>query len=596
MKRGNKVRLPLLLVACLCAVLAMSASAAAADKTEIPVADGVAIPPNVDSVIVISGSDYDMGYQYVQQYVQVFGTEMLKNLQRTFAEEQVLALKAYQWYLKQFAPEYIEQFKGMAQAATDADVPLSYAEVMANYCVAFRGGSPAVYPGTEPEGSGDETLPPSGGCTGFAAWGGTTRSGELICAGSSDAEPGFGYLLVAYPETGNDYILAVHTVSNQWGLRRGTIHPAMNNKGLCFAHHGAGVHGNEQDGYCVPPMLMSEHTLRFADNSKQALKMQLAYPHGSTYNRGLWADTSGDAFDIECRDPKTVRRPGDNGERDFIYATNNCLTDKLTITKDDAWLADVFDWDLTFVPHGGWTAMDEDAVRRNLLIWNMLDNYRGKVDLEFVKMMWRFPGRLPDYPSLEEADEGMYANQSAGWDSKICALGNAVVGVCLPDNGDQGVFYDCVGPASAQANGQCPSYSYFIPDATHTFFQVKLAADPKAAVGAAYDRAMYDLSYANIELRKLTYADTAFVPLKEVFDRAVTEWYKARHSQDLAGKTTGNEAVCHWGKALRGFARCQAYANQVYEALVPAPDDPKDLGLKKYWGGWGDWESWLGSH
>jgi len=29
---------------------------------------------------------------------------------------------------------------------------------------------------------------------------------------------------------------------------------------------------------------------------------------------------------------------------------------------------------------------------------------------------------------------------------------------------------------------------------------------------------------------------------------------------------------------------------------VPQPDDPKDLGLKKYWGGWGDWTSWLGSH
>ncbi len=596
MRKGYRVRLPLLLVACLCAALVMAAGAAAADKPEIPFADGVPIPPNVDPVIVISGSDYDIGYQYFQQFVQINGAEMLQNLQREFTEEQLLALKAYQWYIKEYAPEFIEQFKGMAAGATDAGVELTYAEVLSNYCVEHFTNEPGVYPGTEPEGSGDDTLPPTGGCSGFAAWGRTTRDGKLICAGSSDAEPGFGHLLVVYPETGNNYVVAVHSMCDQFGIEPGSIHPAMNNKGLCYAHHGAGIAGDEVQGYCVPAVLAVEHTLRFTDNAEQALKMQLAYPHGFTHDRGLWADTTGDAFDIECRDPETVRRPGDNGEKDFIYATNNCLTKKLTITKDEAWLADAFDWEITFVPHGGWTAMDEDAVRRNLLIYNMLHNYRGKVDLEFVKMMWRFPGRLPKYSSLEAADEGMYANESAGWDSKICALGNALVGLCLPDKGDQGIYYACVGPATAQANAQCPSYSYFTPDATHTFYQVQLAADPEAVVSAAHDRAMYDLSYANIELRKLTYADTAFAPLKEVFDRAVTEWYKARHSQDLAGKTSGNEAVCNWGKALRGFTRCQAYANQVYESLVAQPASPSDLGLKKYWGGWGDWESWLGSH
>jgi hypothetical protein len=606
MRRSGRFRLLVLLVVCICtavalAVLVGDSRSAAAEKEaaqlgkpEVPLVDGVPVPPNVDPVIVVTGSDYEMGYQYYQQFVQIYGKAMLQRLQRTFTEDQLDTLRAYQWYIKKYTPEFIEEFKGMAAAATEAGVPLSYQEVLANYCIGHFSDEPASYPGTEPPGSGDDTLPP-GGCSGFVAWGSTTKDGKLIASGSSDAEQGFGHLLIAFPETGNAYVAAVHSMVWQHGLEPGTVHPAMNNKGLVYAHHGAGIDGNEKPGYSVPPDMAVEHTLRFADNAKQALDLQLGYPSGARVG-GLWADTSGDAFDIECSDPLTVRRAGENGEKDFLYATNNCLTKKLTITKDEAWLADAFGWDIKYVPHGGWTAMDEDAVRRNLLMWNMLHNYQGSVDVAFAKMMWRFAGKLPDYPSLEAADEGMYANQSQGWDSKICALGNTVVGICLPDKGDQGVFYDCQGSATPQANAQCPSYAYWTPDATHTFFKVQLASDPAAVADAAKSQAMYDLSYANIELRKLTYSDAAYAPLKAIFDKAASDWYVARHYQTLAGQTSGTDSVCHWGKAIRYFTRCQAYAQEVYEALVPPADTPSDLGLKKYWGGWGEWASWLGSH
>jgi len=561
-----------------------------AEPVETTVIDGARIPADVRPVVVVSGSDYDMGYQRYQQLAEIFGLGYLQDMKQTFTDEDLVSLKAYQWYVQESMPELIEQLKGMAAGATDAGVPMSYAEALANE-LSLKGVK--AYPGTEPPGSQDDTLPPSG-CSGFVAWGSTTKDGKLIAAGSLDAEHGGdGYVLVAFPETGNDYIIMSQDVWDHVG------HPGMNNKGLVYAHHGAGESSREAASYATIGFMGTSgeayvhHTLRFADNAAQALDMTMAYPPGSRAH-GLWADTSGDAFNAECRDPRIVRRAGDNGEQDFLYATNNSLAAGFKPVR--AWLANAFGWDITFVPHGGWTAMDEDAVRRNLVMWNMLHNYRGKVDLEFVKMMWRFPGRLPDYPSLEAADEGMYANQSAGWDSKICALGNEAIGICQPDDGDKGLYYAINGPATSQANAQCPGYAFWTPGETHTFYEVQLAADPEAVVSAAHDRAMYDLSYANIELRKLTYADTAFAPLKEIFDKAVAEWYKARHAQDLAGETTGNEAVGNWAKALRGFTRCQAYANQVYEALVPQPDDPKDLGLKKYWGGWGDWTSWLGSH
>jgi hypothetical protein len=610
MHKKTVFRLVALAVVCIgvAAALAVSfggAQSAAAEqqraqlnKPEVSYVDGTLIPPAVEPVIVLQGSDYNIGYQYAQQIVQIDGLQALQAMQRSLTDEQRSALKASQWYIKKYMPEFIDQFRGMAAGAGAAGIRLTYEEVLANYC------DLKTYEGTEPPGSQDDSLPPSG-CSGFAAWGSTTKDGKLICAGSSDNEPGKGsafsisHLLVVFPETGNSYIASVGPRLDIPGGPLACSHPGMNNKGLCYAHHGAGVAGGEQQGYAsfghAAEVLYPLHTLRFADNAKQALDMQLSYPSGARV-RGLWADTSGDAFDIECRDPEVVRQAGENGEQGFLYATNNCLTKKITITKDDAWLADAFGWDITYVPHGGWTAMDEDAVRRNLVMWNMLHNYQGHVDLAFVKMMWRFAGRLPDYPSLEAADEGMYANQSQGWDSKICALANMQVGICQPDKGDQGLYFSCTGPAGKLANGQCPGYSFFIPEATHTFYEVQLASDPAAVADAAKSQAMYDLSYANIELRKLTYANAAYAPLKAIFDKASSEWYVARHYQDLAGKSSGNDAVCDYGKALRYFTRCQAHAQQVYEALVPPAQTPSDLGLKKYWGGWGEWTSWLGSH
>ena len=42
-------------------------------EAEISFAGEVPLIPNVRPVIILSGSDYDMGYQYYQQVIQIFG-------------------------------------------------------------------------------------------------------------------------------------------------------------------------------------------------------------------------------------------------------------------------------------------------------------------------------------------------------------------------------------------------------------------------------------------------------------------------------------------------------------------------------------------
>jgi hypothetical protein len=556
-------------------------------KSEITYEDGVPLAPNVAAVIILQGSDYDMGYQYAQQLYQIFGPWALENLHYEFTEKDTIALKAYQWHLKNYASEFIDTFRGMAAGSTAAGIELSYEEVLAEYCTdIFDRGLPA-YPGTEPPESQKDNIPLHG-CSGFTAWGTATKDGKLIASSSSDHWVVYEFVLVVLPETGNNYMIGTNLPLGP------SVHPGMNNKGLVYAHHGgAGTDGNEKPGYGLTPHLRVQHTLRFANSADDALAMELAYTRGSGVMRafGLWADVSGKAFVLECRDPKVVRRAGDHGERDFLYATNNCLAESLEPFQRSG-LGGGFGIPPFYVPHGGWNVDDLNSVRRNLCMWNALHNYHGKVDLDFVKMLWRFPSQPPAYATLEEADIKLYETKGMGWNSHIGNLANELVGIVRPDSGDKGKYYACVGPVARQAEPLSAGFHYYPIAATHTFFELQLAANPSDIVNATKKRAQYDLYYANKELRKLTYTDVAYAPLDAIFNQAAIEMQKGEYYLVLAQKTQGNESICHYGKATRGFTRCQAYARQVYESLVIPPCKPTDLGLGEWSGSWGQWESY----
>lgn len=575
-------------------------------KPEISFAGEVPLPPNVRPVIVLKGSNYDMGYQYYAELVHVFGTWIVQEIARDeFSKEELDALKVYQYYTKKYMPEIIDMMKGMADGATEAGVSLSYEEVLA-HCTAstlsrerFPTHTIKSYPGAPTE-SEREKLLLEDGCSGWAAWGSTTADRKLICSGSTDHPYRCETTIVAFPEEGgNNFIISLF-FPNQLGQTGG--HPGMNNKGLAYVHHGAThwIRGKpeEEFTYGVKEGFAILHTLRFANNAAEAEKMQLSYLSGDGYAGGFWVDVSGNAFDIECREsPKAIRRPGDYGETDFLYSTNNALHKNLGhCQKAPDGAGNIH------IPHGGWLGghfWSITSVHRNLEIWNMLHNYRGKVNLEFAKMMWRFPGKPPTYPTLEEADAAFIRTRGEGWDIKICYSPNTVVGIMLPDDGDEGLYYVSSGCAARVANpmGPGPTGHNYLIEPTWSFYELKLASGPDKVMGSAKRRAQHCLYYANRELRKLNYSNSAYAPLDAIFNEAVAEWYKGLWYEGLwqsyyqcrAATTKGNEYVYNVGKAVRGFTRCQALAQKVYNALVAPATCPEDLGLQPWFGEWGEW-------
>jgi hypothetical protein len=563
-------------------------------KPEIPYIGEVPLVPNVRPVIVVAGSDYEMGYQHYQQIIEVFGPLYIKRLiKKKYTEEQLDAHKAYEVQIKKYTPELIDYMKGMAAGASDVGVPLSYNDVISH----LTGNN--VFSDTT--GSKNENPPEEHDCSGFAAWGSTTKDGKLVCGGSGDHDlSNFGrnfrpeYVIIHFPETGNNYICSPPS--------GGACHPGMNNKGVAYVHHGCTGYletykvPEERFGqYGVPRLLGYLHVLRFANSAKEALDMLLSIPNDTGNLGGIWADVNGTAFDIENRDnPRCVRKPGDHGEVDFLYSTNTLLCEELgELMKHPPEGGKVQEYvrqwpgEKEYITHGGWLARDKDisAVSRNLNLRNLFTHYHGEVDFEFARMMWRFPAEQPSYLTLEEAESANTRTKGEGWHAKICSAKNSMVGILLPDNGDEGLFYVSQGCAARITAPLNPGGHFYRIAPTYSFFQLKLDSSLDKVVEAARIRAQYDQYYANLELRKLNYHDYAYAPLDEIFNESAVEWNRGEYYLNTAKESNGNEAVRRYGKAIRAYTRCQALAKQVYNSLVPPPDSPEDLGLRpwKYW-------------
>lgn len=537
----------------------------------------IPVPPNVRPVIVLSGSDYDLGYQYYQQLVQIFGKWILERARYMRLSKEELKLRdTNEQHIKEHAPEMIDMFRGMAEGATAAGVPLSYGEVLWHFTRERK-----------------ERIQIPVGCSGFAAWGSATKDGKLICSGSTDHELTFEITLAVFPQEGNNFLL-----SPFWPTDFGELggHPGMNNKGLAYVHHGAThwIKGKPENSWTdgLGEGIAIIHTLRFADHAKRAKEMQLAYPSGNGFAGGFWTDISGNAFVIECREnPRAVRQAGDYGENDFLYSTNNAICKELGHCQNPPPEGNLY------VSHGGWlgTGATISSVSRNLGLWNMLHHYHGKVDLDFVKMMWRFCGSPPQYDSLEQADLAYRKTKGEGWDAQICELLNSLVGIMIPDNGEEGLYYVSNGCPSRIAYPLFPRGHHYRVSPTYSFYQLKLGLSPRDLVETTRERARYELYYANQELRKLNYSDVAYAPLDKLSNQAALEWHKGNYFRELAamGNPEKDIAIYKWGKAVRAYTRCQALAKQVYNALVPPAATPQDLGLQP-WGYWGKGEKGFG--
>jgi hypothetical protein len=113
-------------------------------------------------------------------------------------------------------------------------------------------------------------------------------------------------------------------------------------------------------------------------------------------------------------------------------------------------------------------------------------------------------------------------------------------------------------------------------------------------VETAEKTARNELAKAYSELMQINFTDTGFAGLNGLYSEAVAELHKGAEAYNKSFLTDGNEALALLAEAATQYTRSQAHARQVYEALVPPPTSPSDLGLRPFGGDWAEWETKVG--
>ena len=190
-------------------------------EPEIPYAGEVPLVPNVRPVLVLKGSDFEMGRQHARQIIEIFGPYYLEKAASVKRGKQNLAvIRTSKGYIEEFTPWAIDYVKGMADGCSSAGISMTYTQMLAHFV------------------SNTDARPDDEECSGFSAWGGATKDGSLICGGSGDHEIRVGspyryryeVNVMMFPDHGHNFVYSPPS--------GGAGHPGMNNKGLCHVHHG----------------------------------------------------------------------------------------------------------------------------------------------------------------------------------------------------------------------------------------------------------------------------------------------------------------------------------------------------------------------
>jgi len=171
-------------------------------KPEVPYDGEVPLVPSVRPVIILKGTDHEMGYQHARQLVHIFGKYYLEGAAKVSRSESNLAMiRKSEGYIKQHTPWAIDYVKGMTDGCIAEGIPMTYMQMLAHF----------VSPSSSPSEAAE--------CSGWAAWGSATKDGKLICGGSGDHEIRLGSKyryryeinIMLFPET-NTTMSSLHPV------------------------------------------------------------------------------------------------------------------------------------------------------------------------------------------------------------------------------------------------------------------------------------------------------------------------------------------------------------------------------------------------
>lgn len=601
-------------------------------------ADDVPIVPSICPIIILKGSSYEMGCQYIRQVVEIYGKWMYEQIaNRQLTEGDIELIKKWHVHLERYTPEILDMVRGWVDSANELGIKLDYWNAVRLWTGHFE----PIWKGIKSHGVRD--LPELTGlsaaamafraylgaqenrgeqedqtamaatthdsvdtCSGCCAWGDATLDGKLVAAATTDHDCTFQATIVAYPDGGNAFIYTPFSVTGfipVLGQYFFAGHPGMNNKGLAYVHHGGGAHAIEPDdqrGFGLRRGATTFHNLRYANSAHDALKNELTWPVGDVgmplgSAGGFYADGHY-AYVCEGRDgspdePRPVIREmsySDRGQKfNFLYANNNSLhpasakgfyapESGYQFNVVDGWVADKpgLLTNLAGPDQLAGALSTKSSQGRNRHMYQLLCEDLGKIDVTSMQRLYRTssPERyLPDGQPMSHKEREKAWVSGEPWIGSTCNPVNAFTAVMKPDNGDQGIYMGCIGPANRKTLMHIPGHGYYYYDETYAFWEIRLAATVDELVSDARSTAVKQLAECQRNLASAV-SSTASSPAASFLQRWVDKAKEALANGDrilasAQGGADGNDLVATFARAVRCFTTSQVRSRQVVREL-----------------------------
>jgi len=514
----------------------------------IPPAESTSgMPP----VIVVSGSNYEMGYQYAEQAASLIyhnHVMMKSKLVSVYGKEGATQdMKVWAYYLWKFNPGLKDWLEGMSAGCKEKGYEVSVLDLAAIslYPTQLWARPDTPYPEeTGVEGAAKVSANPAGAggyhsCTSLTATGKATRNGKPIVAITKmvPIETMQCFILVAFPDKGPSFVSCPQ--AGQVSANAG-----MNSAG--FASAETAIFGPLAWNYPIEGYF--HYLPQYCKSQAEAHQYLKATPRGGVMGTVNMGDAAGNISVFEGNALEfAIREPGNCGETaPFLVQTNHHINPALLAYnkpwKEWAWNIDSY--------YRYATAFERVKAAAE----------KGEIDFEFVKQMQRSDDWYdPDTKTwhYNEPESGFTANNFP-WSVSQLVLFPADL-----------IAYVEIGT---------PSGIGLPAGATGEYVKLQLADDPATVTAKANEDAFGFYKAARHLFQKelnrnapyLTYSVAEAI--ERMLDKAILEY---EHGMDraafasLAGAegTAVNEQMGLWGKALTHYARTQLYAQMVTTQL-----------------------------
>jgi len=544
-------------------------------------------------VVVVSGTNYEMGVQYGEQAAELIAVnrdvvwEILDTkvvdpetgvpLGRTVIEKDI---QVWTYYQRIYDPGLTNWFLGISKGCKNKGFDVSYADLVALMVYPQEVWARPAMPYPAETGvvaaapSKSSTLlaaartdiRPRSSCTAFAATGTATQGGKPMVSitGGAMLEVVNYVVLIAFPTDGERFVALTDAgrIANNQGMnsKYGWVMPAtVTDPRDCPSSWG------------VTSEVYFHYLMQYCKSPQDAVKYLDKTPKGGVTGLFLFADKSGEVFIYEggsCG--SAIRKPGDLGEnKDFVVSSNH-FNDPLMTEYN---LKDFADEVV------GFPLFPDTYPRYDTAFKKLSLAPAGTVGVDFAKALWA----ANDW---YDASTNTWHTVPVPNDFSDLDPTNGTPYVCyVPGNLCEGGEYQIIQlPAQKTAYLQLgvpqgTSIQYYWPDdpkptGEYTKWQLRESI-PKVAAAASDDaRGMIEAAWDAFWHRARSLDQNERGQLRSLLNHATQAWWKGRMEEESAQHAVhdhrgGNKKtrMVLWSAALTDYATAQLYSQMVTTKL-----------------------------